>query len=146
MKIKSDFVTNSSSTSYLVYIPDNFKIEKFRDMILEHFDEDLKEALDCFEPNDDGDLTIDEIIEKLFKEFNDLISSGVSYQYENNFYYIMNDLLDKLDLVLDTEENSSSDNGVITNINSKILKNKIKTIKDGGWGIKFGGWGHESKD
>lgn len=28
MKIKSDFVTNSSSTGYVVFIPDNFKIKE----------------------------------------------------------------------------------------------------------------------
>jgi len=39
LKLKSDFVINSSSTSYLTYIPDDFKVKKFRELIKNMFTE-----------------------------------------------------------------------------------------------------------
>jgi ATP-dependent RNA circularization protein (DNA/RNA ligase family) len=43
MKFKSDFVTNSSSTSYVVYIPRNFNVspQVIRDFIKKEYDEDF---------------------------------------------------------------------------------------------------------
>jgi len=53
MKIKSDLITNSSSTSYVVYIPDNFNIREYTKY------------------PDDKDFDFE-----LFKTLDDLISCG----------------------------------------------------------------------
>ena len=49
LKLKSDFVTNSSSTSYLTYIPDDFKVEKFRELIKNMSTESIEDNLEEYE-------------------------------------------------------------------------------------------------
>lgn len=143
MKIKNDFVTNSSSTSYLVYIPDGFEIRKFKDMILSKFEDDVVEY--CTEFSEEP-ITKDEFFEKFFKEFDYLVKSGGLYQYDNYpAFYLSSNFLGELELVIG-EEQTGSEAGLIQNINTDIMKNKISTIKSGGWGMKYGGWGYESKD
>jgi hypothetical protein len=137
MKRKLDFVTNSSSTSYLVFMPDNFEIRKFKDMILTRCEADLRDYCDG--------LPLEEGLEKFFKEFDDFINSGDFYQYEHDFsFYLMSSILNELELII-TEESTGSDDGSIQNLNVKVIRDKIETIKSGGWGLKYGGWGHESK-
>lgn len=52
MKIKVDFITNSSSTAYIVFIPDNFDISDFKEVIEKSgYKGDYEEALDEY----DGD-------------------------------------------------------------------------------------------
>lgn len=143
MKIKQDFITNSSSTSYLVYIPDNFDIRKFKDMIKVNFQDDVTEYCDNIP---DKPITEDEFFQFFFNEFNNLIKQGDLYQYDNSqLFYLASNIIDELELVL-SDEPTGSDAGLIQNVNVKIIKEKINTIKSGGWGLKYGGWGHESKD
>ena len=133
MKIKSDFVTNSSSTSYLVYIPEKFDINNFTNLILESSDID-----DYLE----DDESKEEFLDRFKEEFNYLLASGSSYQYDNRFYYMLVDLFEKLELNVESWD-TSSENGMIINVNSNEIKKSIEVIKSGGWGIKYGGWGQK---
>jgi hypothetical protein len=62
LKLKGDFITNSSSTSYVVFIPEGFKVKSFDelDMPYDSFDEEdddeiLKKVNDGIEAVKNGD-------------------------------------------------------------------------------------------
>jgi len=82
MKIKSDLVTNSSSTSYLVHIPDSFDINNFLALI----------------ETDDENLSKEELIEKVKEEITYLKQSGSVHEYDNNAFYPIVNILSKLEL------------------------------------------------
>lgn len=75
MKLKSDFVTNSSSTSHVVYIPRNFTIspQVVRDYLEQEYDYDETfEELPLIKQND--------IIDSVMTRFNDVKSGGSVYE------------------------------------------------------------------
>ena len=141
MKVKTDFITNSSSCSYIVFIPDNFDIDKFVELI---DNERLKEPLSA--SWNEYDLhTIDDVKVKIKDKINDLIKNGYIY-HDDYLYYIIGDLLETLDLVVDEPDTGGGDgSGAMINISGAPLRAKLKTILSGGWGIKYGGWGSETK-
>ena len=125
MKIKSDFVTNSSSTSYIVCIPEKFDIDMFISLL-----SDMDEI-------DNKELFYNKI-KDVVKELKDY---GTLDQYENELeFYRLSDLLSELELDV-LSYDSPSDCGVIININCQKFRNKSDIIQSGGWGIKHGGWG-----
>lgn len=142
MKIKSDFITNSSSTNYLVFIPDNFDITKFYHLIDERRIKDiLNDKVFCCNPVSDRE----DIFKIIKQDFDTLIILGCIYEARETYYSIL-DIVQELELEL-TGFNISSSNGKSTmvNVNATDRKEDIKRIMSGGWGIKHGGWGHESK-
>jgi hypothetical protein len=74
MRIKSDFVTNSSSTAYIVCVPRDFRptIEEIKKAYIHHDDE----------YDDVESLTDDDIYHKLPDEYFDTIKDG-----DNLWYY-----------------------------------------------------------
>jgi len=139
MKIKQDFITNSSSASYLVFIPDSFSIKKFISMIT---DTEFKNALESWGASD---YDKDELIREIYEKLNSLISYGDIGQGDGISYDLIASILEKLELVINCPEVGGDDSGMMININSKNIRKKISTIRSGGWGLKYGGWGHESK-
>ncbi len=93
MKVKSDFVTNSSSTAYIVFIPNNFYAS----------DEILDEAQTmCKEDYDDYILTD----EQLYKDIPDLIEGLKTgevlsyYDYDGWGWVILIQILTNLNFII----------------------------------------------
>lgn len=119
MKLKRDFVTNSSSTSYFVYIPDNFDIVKYLHLLSES---DWKHLINDFNNLKNVKSKFQEVFDKY------LLNEGIFYEDDNHtLYWMIIDIFSQLDLHLQKVD-SPSDNGIIFNVNSKQNKTKIKEI------------------
>jgi len=134
MKLKNDFVTNSSSTCYLIYLPDNFNIEEVLS---------FKERFNIFSPEyrnhindiEEHHLNGEKFTHEIFiKEFNEqLIKCSVCYCDENIWFYLFRDYLENLEnenfpLLIKEISLSRNDVDVIININSKNINKKIRKI------------------
>jgi hypothetical protein len=77
MKFKLDFVTNSSSTSYIVHIPQNFVVspQDIRDFAERELDEELFEETPLNEQND--------LIEEVVKCVEDVKNGHSVYESDN---------------------------------------------------------------
>ena len=134
MKIKLDFITNSSSTSYIVYVPKDFNIEKFLHLARD-YDESQIEAYDT---------TKEKLKQSSIKLMNELLKNGCIDEYENVLEFtIIIQVLRKLDLIIVDMDTSSSGDGLVFDVNNEKYIEKIKTIKSGGWGVLHGGWGQK---
>jgi len=151
MKVKSDFVTNSSSTAYLVFVPDNFDIEKFIG-ILDGFGDEIEEYICSYKEDYESVVTTEDIQEykKQFIEgFNKHIKNDEFIYYENSrWFQPARFILSELDLIVYEIDNigSGSMQDEIVLLSNEKISGKLNSIKSGGWGIRHGGWGHESKE
>ncbi len=132
MKIKGDFVTNSSSTSYMVYIPNHFHEEDFMHLIKES---DIQEVIDC------SDKEEKEIFKLIKENIEMLKNKGIIRHYDNVVFWVVRQILSELDLVVAKDDTCNSYDDIIFNANSIAVKEKKDVKENGGWGIKNGGWG-----
>ena len=145
MKVKADFITNSSSTNYLTFIPTDFDVEKFLP-ILKDLDS-YKDLLEWGENDDDIDADKDVIERKIKRNFKQLIKSGTIEEYEDDTMFIVAEMLENLDLIVPGDVGyGGAGSGIIFNLNNEHSNKTISVIKAGGWGVKYGGWGHEIKE
>ena len=115
MKVKLSFVTNSSSTSYIVFIPNTFKPSP-------------DDIIDTYSHRLDGgwfeECNEDEIVKKVLEKIEDLKCGEIIYEYDTyEEYAIISDLCNHHDFILASVDISSDGNGTITNVKrEKILE------------------------
>ena len=107
MKVKFSFVTNSSSTAYIVFIPDNFKAS--RKDIMDIYSEELEGYYD--------ELNEDDIVKEINEKIEDLKFGETIWEYDEYMAYaIIRGLCSYHDFILTSLDVSSDGNGTITNI------------------------------
>jgi len=121
MKTKSDYITNSSSTSYIISIPKKFNIEK----CIEYMAENEK-----FEYIDGICETLDDYKKELTRIFNDLKTGDILYEYECD-YEIYNEIIDMIcnNKLCIEKLYIPSDCGRILNINSPKHQDMINGLE-----------------
>lgn len=115
MKIKLDFITNSSSTAYVVMIPDNFNVVESLAKILNtnSYQDDLYEYCDDDEPK---------FIEQISENISNLINGEDLWGYDTPCFSTTQEILEKEDLIIASVDISSDGDGQITPANTKIIK------------------------
>ncbi len=125
MKLKKDFITNSSSCSYLVYIPDNFDIKKAieenQDMVDKHLSKEWIAK----------EYSKDEFIYEILYNHSALLKHGETNAYPFEPYEVLSDIYSKNDFMIQfIEQGGENDDSFMININCQSYKNKIKKIED----------------
>jgi hypothetical protein len=126
MKIKLDFITNSSSTTYVVCIPNDFVIDVPDFIDSEYYEETI---------DDEEDLTEDIVLKGLNLILDKLRTSGMIWEDDTILdtqvpgLHIMSDIMEKNDFVINAID-SGSDDGKIIYLTDKQIE-KIMKLKSG---------------
>ncbi len=126
MKIKTDFVTNSSSTGYIVFVPEIFTITA--EMLKEH------QLYDELSETSDDELT--GIANQANQCLSDLVDGGSVDNYElGSTYWLLIRILEKKDLVIAVFDVSGSDGsdfigGLKKEAITDIFMEHIANLKD----------------
>jgi len=124
MKIKQDFITNSSSASYLVYIPDSFDIKKAIEENQDLVDKEMAKEWIAKE------YTKDEFISEILYNHSSLLNHGETNAYPFEPYEVLSDIYSKNGFMIQfMEQGGENDDSFMININCQSYQNKIKKIK-----------------
>jgi hypothetical protein len=128
MKIKSDFVTNSSSTSYVVFIPDRFYVDDGE--ALEYF----KAEIEMYYDADDSEIPIEERLEKDIPDFIESLKEGENLWREGDLNYAIWDVLlgicEKHNFILTHMDVSCEGNNVIYGVREEVIENILINSMD----------------
>ena len=121
MKVRNGFVSNSSSSSYVLVIPNEFDVKKYFEF------KNIKELEDLevfdFDAVEENVETLDDVIETLSKD----IKNGSTFEYDNYGYFqLFSSLFD--DFILSSDDVGSDDGG-ITYLTQKEIMKKIENIQ-----------------
>jgi hypothetical protein len=108
MKIRNGFVSNSSSSSFLIVLPDDYTIDK----------NEVKLLMNEYELED---------IEEVIKNINNFINEGEICEYDDyNYFSIMSELFRNYNIF---GVDVGSDDGIISFMKKQEIINKINKIK-----------------
>ena len=120
MKIKSDFVTNSSSTSYVVFIPDKFYPDE--DEIMHIF----KSEVEIYYDPPDDEVTIEERLYKDLPDYIETLKEGDNLWREGTLGFAVFDVIlnmcEKHGFVLAQMEISCEGNNVIYGVSEQVIE------------------------
>ena len=125
MKRKLDFITNSSSCSYLVYIPDSFNFKKSIEDNMELIDKELSKEWIAEE------YTKDEFISELKQIYSYLIRNGETDAAQFEVYTVLTDILSNNSFMLEGIECGENESSFMININNKRFQKAITKINKG---------------
>jgi len=117
MKIKADFVTNSSSTVYIVFVPPNYELneEELQKVAQKHWDDG--------EGNSDSFDTAEEYKERVLEDFEDFMGDSFMYEEDTMGFYTLKEILTSKFEILSIDV--GPDSGQIRNISSEKVKEII---------------------
>ena len=117
MKIKTDFVTNSSSISYICVVPRSFNIREVLDMT----------TINKYDENGGEELTYEEL-EKIISEFESVRNGNELYR-ENSYrsYDILNEIVEEKDFIISSVDGGPDENKLIF-LDPDLLKEKLIKI------------------
>lgn len=120
MRIKNDFVTNSSSTAYVVFIPDNFQLdpeEAEKLFYIEYVEDYENEEYERKALKEE----LPELIEEL-KEGKDLWCYGTEGT-DPNLYYTIIHICEKNGFILSSSEMGGEGNNTIFGVDQNKIEN-----------------------
>ena len=127
MKFKDDFITNSSSTSHIVCIPEDFDKSYYTTFM----DEELKYYA-AAEMSDEEKLK--EHTKNVVKDIDVLRTSRSIICYDDDYliFIVIRKICDKFDFILGSVDGGPGQ-GAIISINPSELKSKLDHITSGKW-------------
>lgn len=126
MRIKNDFVTNSSSTSYIYLVPDSFDVKNFLSIKEQagYLDNILEEELE--------DEERAELVSKVIEIFDDIKNGNSVEIYTEDCereYSVVYRLISELEMEILSSEISGGNGSVSIVISETFLNKKLNEIK-----------------
>lgn len=122
MKIRNGFVSNSSSSSFVVLLPKSFDVEKFvneSNILGSYAAGDILEGFELEEGEDEDSF----VKEKTIEIINKFITDGCVYQDDYTDFNVIRNVLSDF-IIADVDVSSDSGSGCLANTEQieKILK------------------------
>jgi hypothetical protein len=77
-KIRMDFVTNSSSSSYIIALRNDYTSDEIKNILLEKYKDRIQDGIDDYNSYDDENYDFEGIVQKLVDEFINVCEYGIN--------------------------------------------------------------------